>query len=83
MLKKTTLREIKGSLGRYLAIMLIVALGVGFFSGLKVTKEDMIATADDYVREYALYDFELFSSLGFDDESVRIIGDTGGIKSAE
>lgn len=83
MLGKVTLREIKRSFGRYVAIMLIVALGVGFFSGLKVTKEDMIATADDYLREYALYDFELFSSMGFDDESVGIIEGTDGVKLAE
>lgn len=32
---KTTLREIKGSLGRYIAILAIVALGIGLFAGLK------------------------------------------------
>ena len=83
MLWKSTLREIKNSLGRYLAIMAIVALGVGFFAGLKVTKEDMIATADEYIKEHDLFDFEMFSTLGFDDESVRIIGDTDGVKHAE
>lgn len=31
MMWKTTLREIKQSMGRYLAILAIVALGVGFF----------------------------------------------------
>ena len=49
MLKKSTFREIKSSLGRYLAILAIVALGVGFFSGLKVTRQAMIATAGNYL----------------------------------
>ena len=35
---KSTFREIKGSFGRWFAILAIVALGVGFFSGLKVCK---------------------------------------------
>ena len=83
MLWKSTLREIKGSLGRYLAIMAIVALGVGFFAGLKVTKEDMIKTADEYVRKYSLYDFEMFSSLGFDDESLGIIKEKDCVGTAE
>ena len=83
MIWKSTLREIRSSLGRYLAIMAIVALGVGFFAGLKVTKEDMIDTADRYLKEKKLFDFEMFSSLGFDDESIKIIEDTDGVRHAE
>ena len=41
---KSTYREIRSSLGRYIAIMLIVMLGVGFFAGLKVTRDAMVAT---------------------------------------
>ena len=43
MLKKSTFREIRTSLARYLAIFAIVALGVGFFSGLKDCKESMVS----------------------------------------
>ena len=43
---KTTLREIKSSFGRYLAIMSIVALGVGFFAGLRVTTPAMVRAGD-------------------------------------
>ena len=49
MLKKSTLREIRSSLGRYLAILAIVMLGVGFFCGLKSTKPAMVATANESV----------------------------------
>ena len=51
MMKRTTLREIKQSLGRYLAIMAIVALGVGFFAGLKVTTAAMIETGDNFLED--------------------------------
>lgn len=48
MLLKTAFREIKTSLGRYLAILAIIALGVGFFAGLRVTRTAMISTANHY-----------------------------------
>ena len=71
MLKKSTFREIRSSLGRYIAILAIVALGVGFFSGLKVTKEAMVTTTDSYLADHKLYDYRLVSTLGFEDEDVR------------
>ena len=36
MMRRTTFREIKNTFGRFAAIMAIIALGVGFFSGLKI-----------------------------------------------
>lgn len=70
MLKKATLREIKKSLGRYIAIMAIVALGVGFFSGLRIARSDMVSTADDYLQRVNFYDYRLISTLGFTDKQV-------------
>ena len=48
-MRKTTVREIGHSLGRYLAMMAIIALGVGFFSGLKAIKPAMIDMANSYL----------------------------------
>lgn len=70
---KTTFREIKNSLGRYLAILAIVALGVGFFVGLKITRPVMIATVEDFVENQNFYDFKLMSTLGFTDEDVKAL----------
>lgn len=47
-LLKSALREIRQSLGRYLAILAIIALGVGFFSGLRLCQPAMMATGIDY-----------------------------------
>ena len=77
---KTTLREIKGSFGRWVAIMSIIALGVGFFSGLKVCKNDFIETGDKYLKEHNLYDFKLMTTLGLEDEDVDIINNNEGVK---
>ena len=65
---KTTVREIYGSLGRYLAIFAIIALGVGFFSGLKVTRQTMVDAADRFVRSQNMFDYRLISTIGLTDE---------------
>ena len=75
MLLKSTLREIKSSLGRFLAILAIIALGVGFFGGLKVTKPSMIRTLDEYLNEQKFYDYRLLSSIGFEDEDIDRLQD--------
>lgn len=80
MLQRTTIREIKNSLGRYIAILAIIALGVGFFSGLKVTKTAMIDTADDYISKSNLFDYKLISTLGFDSEAVNSFKHLDGVK---
>ena len=64
MIWKSTFREIKESLGRFLAILAIVALGVGFFAGLKVTQPAMLKTAQRYFDKTALYDYRLISTVG-------------------
>ncbi len=67
---KMTIREIKGSLGRYLAILAIVTLGVGLYSGLKITKPAMILVENTYLREQNFFDFRLLSTIGFTQEDV-------------
>ncbi len=68
---KTTVREIKASFGRYLAILAIVMLGVGLYAGLKITKPAMIVTADTYLQEQNFFDFRLLSTIGFTDDDVE------------
>lgn len=83
MLRKSTLREIKNSLGRYLAILAIVALGVGFFSGIKVTREAMVKTADDYLSNHEFFDYKVVSTLGFEKKDVAALSKEAYVKSAE
>ena len=83
MLKKSTFREIRTSLARYLAIFAIVALGVGFFSGLKNCKASFVSTADKYLSEHNFYDYMILSSYGIDDESVSLASGWEGVSEAE
>lgn len=78
MMKKTTLREIKQSFGRWFAIFAIVALGVGFFTGLKVCKKAMLATEYQYFKETNMFDVRLLSTLGFTEEDVKELEKTEG-----
>lgn len=73
MLIKDTVREIKKSLGRFISILAIVAIGVAFFAGIKASAPVMKTTADQYFDDYNLMDIRVLSTLGLSDEDVRAI----------
>ena len=67
---KDILREIKKKWFQFVAILLITALGVGFFVGIQVTGYNMRITAYAYTKTNEIMDFYLSASLGVDDEFV-------------
>ncbi|MBQ7379417.1 MAG: ABC transporter permease [Clostridia bacterium] len=80
---KAAWREIKIHPGRYLAILAIVALGVGFYAGLFMIEDAMLDTANSYITEYNLYDFSVSSTLGLYKDDVRALSGLKGIRKAE
>ena len=80
-LLKNTLREIWNTKARFLAIMAIIALGVGFFAGIKATPPSMYRLAEDYYREIRLMDFRLVSTTGFSEDDIQAVRDTAGVRS--
>lgn len=82
-IRKSTFREIRSSLGRFMAIFAIIALGVGFFAGLKVTRDAMVLTVKDYLDSHAFYDFRLLSTLGFEEENVQAFRMQEDVEAAE
>ena len=80
---KLTMRQIRSSLGRFLAIAAIVALGVGFFCGLRLTKTAMVHTLDDYAEAHRMYDFRLVSTVGFDETDADVLAADARIASCE
>lgn len=80
---KLTWRSIKTFFGRYLALLLIVALSAGFFAGLKITTDAMEHTGDEYMEEQGLYDYRVFSAVGFTREDVDKYAELPYIKVAE
>lgn len=82
-MRTNLLRSIRNSLGRYLAILAIIALGAGFFTGLRVTKSDMIATTQAYIRQQNMFDLRLISSYGWSKENVYAAEKLPGIRDVE
>lgn len=80
---KMTFRSIKSFFGRYIALLLIVALSVGFFAGLKITKDAMYHTCEDYLAAQNLYDFRMVSTLGFEKSDVERVEKVSEVEIAE
>ena len=68
---KDTFREIKRSITRFLAILVIIFLGVGFYVGISATSPNMIHTADQYYTNQQLMDFRILSTYGLTDENIE------------
>ena len=82
---KDTVREVLRSKGRFLSVLLIAALGCGFFSGVKATMPDMVDSASAYFDEYRLMDLKLVSTIGVrssDVEAVKMADNVRGAHAA-
>ena len=79
-LRKELYMEIKNTLPRFVSILLIVALGVAFFSGLRATNPDMKLSADVYYDTTNLMDIRVLGSLGLTDEDAKEILKIEGVK---
>ena len=65
VLLKSLLRTIRGSFGRYIAIMAIIILGSSIFVGLLSTKADMVATGQKFVIVSIFHGFVVDFSVPF------------------
>ncbi len=83
MLFRSTLREIKQSFGRFLAILLITALGVGFYAGLKVADTAMLTTMEAYLYAQNFYDYRILSTYGFEAADVAALLEEADVLAAE
>lgn len=80
--RKSILRTVKSSLPRFLSIFAIVALGVGFLSGLLSTTPDMRLSADGYCDDTNMMDLRLLSTLGLTEEDLAAVKAIDGVKDA-
>ena len=82
-LKKDFLREIKKSISRFISIMLIVALGVAFYSGVRSTMPAMHKTADATYDKQNLMDIRIIGTLGLTQGDLNALSKVEGIKDIE
>ncbi|HIY83247.1 MAG TPA: ABC transporter permease [Candidatus Rubneribacter avistercoris] len=78
---KELLRSITHSLGRFLAIAAIVALGTGFYAGLRMTAPDMKMAADEFFDGTRLMDVRVLSTLGLTDEDIAALRGVEGVEA--
>lgn len=77
---KDTLREIRKSFSRFFSIFAIVAIGVAFFAGVRVSAPVMKNTADHYYDNYNLMDLTIMSTIGMTSDDVEAIRDVDGVE---
>lgn len=82
-LKKDFVIEIKKSLNRYISILLIVALGVAFFSGIRATETDMQISGDTYFDRTRFMDIRVVSTMGLTNKDLTAIEEIEGVKAVE
>ncbi len=83
MMRVNLTRSIVKSLGRYIAIVAIIALGCSVFVGLRITKTDMVATGQDYTDQQNMFDLRLLSSIGWEEAQLERIQKLPGVQDAE
>ena len=76
---KSVWRSIRGSLGRFLAITGIVAMGCGFLAGLQMSGRDMRLAADRWFDGCNIYDLRMVSTKGFSEKDVERVSSTEGV----
>lgn len=76
---KNTLREIGKTKSRFLSILLICAIGVGFFSGVRATCDIMKTSADDYYDKSRLFDLRVLSTFGLTENDAAAIAGIDGV----
>ncbi len=82
-MRKTTLREIRNTFGRFAAILAIIALGVGFFSGVRETTPAMVSMMNTFLKEKNFHDYRIVSTTGWSKESVSDFANQPDVLYAE
>lgn len=80
---KNLFRDIKNSRSRFLSIVIIIAVGVAFYAGVRTTSPDMKLSGDSYFSENNLMDFKLISTLGLTKGDLAEVQKQSGVTKAE
>lgn len=82
-LRKDFYMEIRRSMGRFLSIFFIVAIGCAFFSGIRASEPDMRYSGDAYFDRKNMMDIEVISTLGLTEDDLDAIRNVDGVSAAE
>lgn len=73
-------RSILKNMGRFAALLIIAALGAGFYAGLRMTAPDMRLAADAYFDGTNMADLRVVSTTGFEDADIQRIAALEGVE---
>ena len=80
---KDTVKEITHNFKRFISMLLIVLLGVGFFAGIKAASPDMKETLDKYFDDQNVMDIQVMSTLGLTQTDLEELQKVEGVQQAE
>lgn len=66
-------RDIQSPIGRFMALLIIIFLGVGFYVGVKAAGPSMVATADRYYHRTHLADITVLSTHGLNSDDLTYL----------
>lgn len=75
--------EVRTTWNRFLSILLIVALGVAFFAGIRATNPDMRITADSYFDNSRLMDIRVMGTWGLTEQDITAIAELDSVETIE
>ena len=79
---KNNLKSIHKTRRRFISILVMAFLGVGFFAGLVATSPDMLDSLDKYADSSNLYDINIISTLGLTDDDITALQALDGVENA-
>ena len=82
MLLKNSLKKIKKSFGRYLSLVLIIFIGVGFYTGIIESIPNIKRVQTEFYNEKNAMDIKVISTLGFTTEDINSIKKVDDVSTA-
>lgn len=77
------IREMRKSFNRYISILLIMALGVAFYAGVRSAEPDMQLSAKKHFDETNYMDIRVLGTMGMTEDDVKAIGQIAGVAKVE
>ena len=71
MIIKHIFMKIKDNYKRFLSLLSMALLGVGFYAGIQACSPDMLNTLDNFYDTNNVYDIEIISNLGMTSEDIK------------
>ena len=79
MLFKHIFMKIRQNYKRFLSLLFMALLGIGFYAGIEACSPDMLKTLDKFYDDNDVYDIMIISNLGLNNKDVDSLSEIDGI----